>query len=101
MTKDNKILITALAKGLEEYCERWSYDYIENLKKNTSVDNFIKQFLKITKTHFFKHEENTYGATFDKKEKSVKIYMCGKNHENILVDCPIEDVVKELGKLYK
>lgn len=90
-------LVTALSEGLEKYCKEWGYNYMMQLKQNPSVDTFKKHFLKITKTYFFVYGQNMYGADFDKKENVVKIYMCGKDWRNILLVCPIELIIKELG----
>lgn len=94
----NDNLISALAEGLNNHCQKWGYDFIEKLKKNITAENFIKVFCKITYTYFFEHQEEMYGARFSKNDLSVKIYKCGKNHEKILLECPISDVLKELYK---
>ena len=91
-----KKLIVALAEGIAEYCKKWDYNHVEQLMEDKTDKNFVKIFCKITNTYFFKHMEETYGATFAKKELSVKIYKCGKECEKILLQCPIQWVVDEL-----
>lgn len=94
-------LVSAFAIGLEKHCKEWKYDYIDKLMQDATASNFIKVFCKITCTYFFDEEEGSedfYGAEINKKEKTVKFYKCGKDHEKILLECPVEEVVNELLK---
>lgn len=93
---NNDNLIPALADGLKKHCQKWDYDFIEKLKKNITAENFIKVFCKITYNYYFEYSDDMYGAKFNTVDLSVKIYKCGKNHEKVLLECPIDDVLKAL-----
>lgn len=94
----NDFLIAALVDGLISHCLKWQYDFIEKLKENPTAENFIRTFCRVTYTYYFEHEEGTYGAKFSKSDLSVKIYKCGKNHEKVLLESSISDVIKGLYK---
>ena len=94
--RNNDNLIPALVDGLKKHCQKWDYDFVEKLKKNPTSENFIKIFCRITYTYYFEHQEDMYGAKFNKSDLTVRIYKCGKNHEKILLECSISDVLKQL-----
>lgn len=94
--RDYEYLISSLAKGLIEHCNNWGYDFVDNLMAKPTEDNFIKQFCKITYDYYFKNDGDTYGARFVKKDEIVQIYKCGREPNKILLECPIERVIKEI-----
>lgn len=99
-TCDNRNLLPALAEGLINYCKIWNYDKVDRLMEKRTADGFLQIFCNITYTHYFEHYDDWYGAEFSKKEKIVQIHKCGKYYEDILLECPIEEVVERLVEMY-
>ena len=91
------------AKGLKAYCEYWGSDWLEQIKRNPTVEMICKTICRFTKTHFFNFEGiyfdkdlDYYGARFIKGENVIEFYKCGKDSNNILATEPIEKLLDEL-----
>lgn len=97
--------IKPLAHCLKVWDKTWKFGYLEELKKESTVDMLLKTFCD-TKNHYFvlsgdmycNDEKDVYGVNIDKKEKVLSFYRCGKEPEKILAEEPIERLVEELIK---
>ena len=94
-----------LANYLKEWVKEWNYDYLIKLKEKNTIEVFLRNFCKFTKTHFFNltgilydDDADLYGARVDKKDNTVSIYKCGNDKDKILATEPIERLVEELVK---
>lgn len=86
-----------LADDLKGHCKEWHYDWLDKLAQNKTADTFLKHFCNITTTYFFHMHEGFYGATFDKKNQTVGIYMCGKQYTGQYIEVyKINDLIKLL-----
>lgn len=86
-----------IANELIKYCERWGYNFIEQLKQQDGKQ-FYKIFCKITNTYFVcKSLEEYYEIKFSKDGKAV-VKRCGKDFSDRKPDAviDIQDVVNVL-----
>lgn len=84
-----------IAEKLKEHCRYWSFDWLDKLAEDKTIDNFFRQFCKITKTYYFKVDADMYGVEFV-KDGTGKVYKCGKHPERILEVIQIENILDQL-----
>lgn len=90
--------IPYLAQQLRNHCREWRYDWLEKLEVNKTSDNFLKLFCNVSKTYYFQIDNGDYfGATFNKADKTLFIYKCGRDYTGkALYQCDIEELLLKL-----
>lgn len=92
-----------IVKHLESYCKRWSYDWMDHLKKDCTEKNFQELFCRVTRTYFIRNGNNKYYNVEFTKDNRVLIKECGPKFADREYDFVLDlrTVLQEIDKINK